>query len=176
MPECRPSTGLPEPSTESGKTATAAAIGRRPEVRPGSARRQWSGSSQWSRWAPESSRPTLPLNLAIVDPLILLVHVIAVAYLFSGGRSRAIGMLASAAPWLWLFMISSFVSLFGVGLAPWAIDNLVRDLGAIMTFFTFLILLDATDDGARKAQAAMCAVGGWWPSRYLSSEAATTCG
>ncbi|MEA2828880.1 MAG: O-Antigen ligase [Actinomycetota bacterium] len=103
--------------------------------------------------------PTLPLNLAPVDPLILLVNVLAFAYVVSGRRTRATRLLATAAPWFWLFLISSFLSLFGVGLAPWAIDNLLRDMSAILTCFTFLILLGTSDTSARKAQAAICATG-----------------
>jgi hypothetical protein len=103
--------------------------------------------------------PTLPLNLAPVDPLILLVNVLAFAYVVSGRRTRATRLLATAAPWFWLFLISSFLSLFGVGLAPWAIDNLLRDISAILTCFTFLILLGTSEDAARKAQAALCGTG-----------------
>ncbi len=103
--------------------------------------------------------PTLPLNLAAVDPLILLVNVLAFAYVVSGRRTPATRLLALASPWCWLFLVSGFLSLFGVGLAPWAIDNLLRDMSAILTCFTFLILLGTSDDAARKAQAAFCGTG-----------------
>lgn len=150
--------GAPGAVDRGGKTATAAAL----DATRGT---PWFGAPgiEWLVAAAALGTgvltPTLPLNLAIVDPLILLVNVLAFVYVVSGGRSRATRLLATAGPWFWLLLISGFISLFGVGLAPWAIDNLIRDVSAILTCFTFLILFETTVDGARKAQVAMCGVG-----------------
>jgi O-antigen ligase len=87
--------------------------------------------------------PVIGKNLAVVDPALALVILLG-GYRLAQRRTPATLLFRSSVPWLWVIFVGSLVSLFGLGLTSWAVDNFARDVFAFGLFFgAFQLALDA---------------------------------
>ena len=82
-----------------------------------------------------------PGNVAPVDVLLAMMIVYGFFHMVAH-RSPARLTFQKALPFLWLILVGSLLGLLGIGLAPYALEQLVRDFLSILTFFALWEVLD----------------------------------
>ena len=80
-------------------------------------------------------------TVAPVDALLLIVVLLG-TYRLLQKPLLARRILVSALPFLWIILVASFLSLFGVGIPQWALTELARDAFAFLIFFSALALAE----------------------------------
>lgn len=95
--------------------------------------------------------PPIGPNLALVDVFILPMIVLGAASLIRRA-SPARRTVAKSMPWLWLILLGSTASLFGVGIPIWSLDTTARGLLSFAAFFSAWHLLCAHTDAIRLGQ------------------------
>ncbi len=82
-----------------------------------------------------------PGNVAPVDAILAVFLAYGFFHMLQH-RSPVRRTLRRALPFLWLILIGSMLGLLGIGLAPYAIEQLARDFLSVLSFFAMWEVLD----------------------------------
>lgn len=79
--------------------------------------------------------PRLGPNGAVIDPVLLALVFFGMRSLVRQPTSPVRPLLRGSVPWLWLIALGTVVSLFGVGLASWALVQIAIGVFSFTLFF-----------------------------------------
>ena len=88
-------------------------------------------------------RPSLPQNLALIDPVLLGLSVVGLISMTRLGSPATLAAVRTL-PWLWFILLGSIIGLFSVGITEWAVSNMLRTALALLTFFCIWHVTDVT--------------------------------
>ncbi|MEW6154488.1 MAG: O-antigen ligase family protein [Actinomycetota bacterium] len=101
-------------------------------------------------------KPTFPGNLSIVDPVFVLVNLVAFRYVLIRANPGS-ELLRRLLPWLWLLCVSTIVTMIRVGIPFWLVSTFAREILAVITFAGLVAVLAGRPRTIDRARIAFLA-------------------